>query len=452
MARDLTKGSIVKELLLMSIPTMIGFSAQMIYDLVDMFWIGHISTSAQASVGIFATIFWVVESLNEVIGTSSISLISQNYGKKDYKKTNLAIEQTITFKFLVAIIGAVLIAMFLKPLMSFFAEKEVVELGIKYGYIRLFFLPIMFSSFSVNTALRCIGDSKTPMYIMIFSSILNIILDPLLMFKVIPGTHIQGLNMGISGAAISTILSQGIAFIIGFYLLFSGKRGIKPSIFKLLKLDLEMDKKLITIGLPNGLEVFARNLSMVVILKFVSLFGTTVVAAYAVGGRLFGFVFMPLMGLSMGASSIIGQSLGANLIKRASKTAKLTAILASAITFAFMLLVIFKGTSLISFLNNDPQVISYGKDFMIFSSIGLIFVAYSFGLSSVFSASGYNLPFLFMSAGSRWLIQIPLLFIFIKILNLSLIWVWLSFAFGDFSEFLIATYFYKKGTWKKVRS
>ncbi|BBE30976.1 MATE family efflux transporter [Tepiditoga spiralis] len=452
MARDLTKGSIIKELLLMSIPTMIGFSAQMIYDLVDMFWIGHISTAAQASVGIFATIFWVVEALNEIIGTSSISLISQSYGKKDYEKTNLAIEQTITFKFVVAIIGAISIALFLKPLMGSFAKKEVVDLGIKYGYIRLFFLPIMFSSFSVNTALRCIGDSKTPMYIMIFSSILNIILDPFLMFKTIPGTSIQGLNMGISGAAVSTIISQSIAFIIGFYLLFSGKRGIKPSIFKLLKLNFKMDKKLITIGLPNGLEVFARNLSMLVILKFVSLFGTTVVAAYAVGGRIFGFVFMPLMGLSMGASSIIGQSLGANLTTRAAKTAKLTASLASLITFTFMLLVFFKGEVLISFLNSDAQVILYGKEFMIFSSIGLIFVAYSFGLSSVFSASGYNLPFLFMSAGSRWLIQIPLLFIFIKILNLPLIWVWLSFAFGDFFEFLISIYFYTKGKWKKIRT
>lgn len=84
----------------------------MIYDLVDLFWIGRISSDAIAGVTIFSTIFWVVESLNEIIGTSSISLISQAYGKKDSERTNLSIEQTISFKFLVAVVASAFLILF----------------------------------------------------------------------------------------------------------------------------------------------------------------------------------------------------------------------------------------------------------------------------------------------------------------------------------------------------
>jgi Na+-driven multidrug efflux pump len=187
MARDLTQGSILKNLLIMSIPTMIGYSAQMVYDIVDIFWIGRISGESIAGVTIFSTLFWLVEILNSIIGQSSISLISQSYGRKDDEGTAKAIEQTITFKFLVAVIAAVLVALFLKPSLSLFSnDPNVITAALDYGYIRLFFLPMMFSSYSVNTALRCIGDAKTPMYIMMLSSILNVLLDPLLMFDKFP--------------------------------------------------------------------------------------------------------------------------------------------------------------------------------------------------------------------------------------------------------------------------
>ncbi len=104
MSKKLTEDSLIKNLLYTSVPTMIGFGAQMLYDIVDLFWIGMISSQAVASVTIFSTLFWVVEAFNEIIGTSSVSLISQNFGRNDIKRTEQAIEQTMTFKFLVALL------------------------------------------------------------------------------------------------------------------------------------------------------------------------------------------------------------------------------------------------------------------------------------------------------------------------------------------------------------
>ncbi|ACJ75940.1 mate efflux family protein [Thermosipho africanus H17ap60334] len=436
----------------MGLPTAIGFSFQMFYDVVDLFWIGKISSEAIAGVGIFSTVFWVVEALNEVIGVSSISLISQSFGKKDYKRTNLAIEQTITFKFLVALLGSFFLYVFLKPILGLFSEEnEVISLGIEYGYIRIFFLPIMFSSYSVNTALRSIGDSKTPMNLMILSSILNIILDPIFMFEKVPILGLKGLNLGVSGAAWATIVSQTVAFLIGFYFLFSGIENIKPSIKGLFKLNWEIDKKLITIGLPNGFEVFMRNMSGAIILYFVSRYGTTAVSAYTIGGRIFGFLFMPLMGLLMGGSAIIGQTLGAEKVERAEKVAKVSGWLTATLTFIFVILIVVFAPEMMQLFTKESEIIDIGVLFLRYSVIGLVFLGYGIGISIVFTGSGYNMPYFFMSLFSRWIVQIPLMYIFSYILKLSIIWLWLSFTFGDIAEFLIAIYFYKKGDWKYKR-
>ncbi|MDK2945291.1 MATE family efflux transporter [Geotoga petraea] len=451
MTRDLTKGSIFKNLLVMSVPTMIGFSAQMVYDLVDIFWIGKISSDAIAGVTVFTTIFWVIEALNEIIGVSSISLISQAFGRKDIDETKVAIEQTITFKFIMAALAAIILSIFLEPIMSLFGEADLVNNGLEYGYIRMFFLPIMFSSYSVNTALRCIGDSYTPMYIMIFASIFNIVLDPIMMFETVPLLNIPGFNLGIFGAAVATIISQSIAFFMGFYILFSGRKGIKPSLKGLFRLNYHMDKELMTIGLPNGIEVFLRNISNTLVLGFVALYGNSAIAANGIAGRIFGFAFIPLIGFSMGGSTVVGQSLGANMVERSEKTTKIASLVSSSFMIIFTVVVVFFGNNIMSLFTQDPEVIKHGTEFLIYGSFGLVFLGYYFGMTTAFSGSGYNFPIFVSSIVSRWGVQIPILFIAISIFELPIIWVWLSYVFGDLTETFIGIIFYRQGKWKLKR-
>lgn len=452
MKRDLTRGSITGNLLAMSVPTMVGFSFQMIYDLIDMLWIGKISPGAIAGVTIFATVFWIIEVLNEIIGVSSISLISQNFGRKDMKATKISIEQTITFKFLVAIIAAIITLFFLEPAIRFFSNEEVVvKAALDYGYIRLFFLPMMFSSFSANTVLRCIGDAKTPMYIMAAMSVLNIVLDPILMFDKIPWLGISGFGLGVFGAAVATIISQSIAFALAMYILFSGKRGIKPTIRGLFRLHWPTDFKLLTIGLPNGMEVLIRNLSQAVILKLVASYGTLTVAAVGVAGRIFGLAFMPLIGISMGGATIVGQNLGINNVERAEKTSKTGAWLGTFFMVIFILVSALFGKQMMGVFNNDPVIVSLGASLLIWGSIGLSFIGFSFGLSTVFSGSGYTIPFVTSSFISKWLMQLPFLWLVVVVLKLEVTWIWASYLLGDLGEFIIMLLYYRKGKWKTRR-
>lgn len=451
-SNQLLEGNLKKNLIKLSLPTCLGFALQSLYDMVDMMWVGRISASAIAGVTIFSTVFWIVVVLNEIIGSSSISLITQSFGKNDIERTRRILEQTLTFKMLVAIIAAAIISIILEPLLWFFSkDEEVIKAALEYGYIRMFFLPIMFASYSVNTALRCLGDAKTPMNIMIISSIANIMLDPIFMFKEIPFIHIPGLNMGVFGAALATVISTIIAFGLGFYVLIKGQSVIKISLKGLFKLDWEIDKKLLTIGLPSGIEVLMRNLSSMITLKFVSIYGTDAVAAMGIGSKLLGFAFTPISGISMGSSTIVGQALGAEQINIAEETAKLSAKINIVMLSMLSSIAMLFPDKIMSLFTDVKSVIETGIPMIRIVIPSMILAGWAIGLGCVFTGSGHNTPYLLSSIISRWIVQIPILYIVTSLLNLSILYAWFSFITAEIGELLTIYYHYKKGLWKVNR-
>jgi len=452
MKRDLTTGNIYKNLWVMSIPSMLGYMAQMVYDLADIFWIGKLSGNAVAGVTIFTTVFWLFSAFNGIIGKSSVSIISQKFGAKDHVGAKEAIEQTFVFKWIVALISTVFLIFFIKPIVNMFSsDKTVIEQALSYGYIRIFFQPIMFSSFTVNTALRCLGNAKLSMNIMFVVSIINIILDPLFMFETIPFLNMPGLGMGVFGAGLATVISQTMAFLIGFIVLFSGKAHLKPRLKGLLKINWQIGKKLLTVGLPSGIETFLHSFSGTVVMFFVSSYGTAVVAAVGIVNRIVEFAFMPLVGLELGSTTIVGQNLGAENIKRAEKTAHASSLLSVVFMSLFVFISFMFGDKIVGIFSNDIQIIEIGSIILKYGSSGLAILAIGFGISPVFSGSGYNLPFLIASIVAKWVVQIPILFLFVHILKVDLNLVWFSIIFANATESIIYIIFYKKGKWKNKR-
>jgi len=450
--KDLTKGNIAKNLLIVSIPTMFGFFAQTLYDFIDMIWIGKISAQALAGVAIFSTIFWLADIFNEIIGISSVSLISQSYGAGQIDKTKEMIEQSIFFKMIVSAVMAIILIIILKPLSLFYTDDSTVMKHIlDYGIIRSFFLPFMFSSFSVNTAMRCTGDARHPMIIMTFTAFLNIILDPIFMFDTIPGTSLPGLGWGIQGAAIATVFSTFIAFSVGLFLLLTGKSYVKISFSGLFSLNKENVKKLIIIGLPSGLEMFFRQGGQFLLLKFVSFYGTHALATFGIGMRLFNVVFLPLLGLAMGGSAVAGQNLGANQINRTHQTALWTAFIGSIITGIIAAVTVIFPEQIIRLFVNNNQVVEIGKNMIYIIAPSFVAIALSMGLNTVFSGSGYNFPYLMSGIASRWLFQIPFSALVVYVFNLPIFFIWIGFLVSEFIELLVILIYYYQGRWKNTR-
>jgi putative MATE family efflux protein len=431
---------------------MAGMLLQAVYDLVDMIWIGYISPAAVAATTIFITLFWIVEVLNEIIGTSSVSLISQSYGTGDLERTRLAAEQTLIFKALLATIGAVLMLLVLQPAIGLFSkDPEVIRYGMEYGVIRLIFLPIFFSSYSVNTIFRCTGDAKTPMKLLIFSAILNMIADPLLMFDVIPGTSIRGLGWGMKGAAIATVGSITIAFVIGLLLLLKKDARFNIRLSHLFKLDLETDKKLFTIGLPAGFNLILRNIAGVITLKLIGMYGTAALAILGVATRIYQFGMMPAWGIMMGSGIIIGQNLGAEKSDRALQAVRLTTINCMLFVGFFASLAMLFPKQILSLFLGGVEISFEGMAFMRIIGPSMLIGAAGAGMGSAFTGSGENKPLLYSSLVSQYAMMIPYSLAVVLLFKLPIIWLWFAYLLGDGSEWLVRWLFYRKKKWLSRR-
>ncbi len=450
--RDLTKGNVTSNLIYMAMPAIFGSLAQTIYTLVDMFWIGKISASAVAAVTVSSSIFFLVWILSSIIGISSVSLISQYYGKKDIKGTEKAIEQTVVFKFIVGMITMGIMLFMLEPIVNFLTDDIVViEKALEYSKIQLFFLPIFFSQATMTTALRCIGDSTKPMVIMMVAAVMNMILDPILMFETVPIIGINGFGMGVAGASLASSLSSLIAFSIGMIILFGGFSNVKPKVAGLFTLDKKMDKKLLTIGLPVGFEMTAREFGGLIVMKFLASYGTVVLAAVGITFRLVSFAYMIMSGLSSGGGAIVGQNLGANNVARAEDTAYAAAKLGMIMIGSLTAIVMIFAPNIVKVFVEDPAVHSVGGIILRITMLGATIFSIALSLSCVFSGSGYNFPFMISSVVAKWIIQIPFLYITIVVYKLPFYVVPMSYFLSDTVESMILVGFFKKGVWKTYR-
>jgi len=444
---------ISKNLWRLAYPTMISAGLQNFYDIVDMVWVGQISKTALSGVTLFSSIYLLFTILNEVAGASSVSMISQNYGRGDMEKTQRIAEQTISFKVVLAVISGSLLALFLKPILWFFLpDQEVLNSALEYGWLRIFFIPVMFSSYSVNTIFRCTGDAKTPLHIMIISTIINLVLDPVFMFDIIPGTNIPGLGMGVFGAALATVTARSISFLYGFLILLSGRRKVKISFKGLFRLDKKIDTDLLLIGLPSGINSLVRSFAQVTIMKFVTVYGADAVALAGVGGKLSQFAFMPIFGFNMGGATLVGQSLGRDNVKEAKLTSKINAFMSASVVGIFAVIIMgTPQTFLRFFFPNDPSMLLQGSLMLRIFYPSFIILSMGLGLAVVFSGSGHTRPILYSTLGSRWFVQIPFLFLVVNILHLPLFAVWTSYIFSEAAEFMVILYHYRKGAWCNKR-
>ncbi len=449
MAHTSEKKSLLSGILTLSIPTMLGMMLDMAYEIVDMAWVAKLSINSVAAVTIFATIWWILDIVNSIVGTSSVTIISRYFGSGNREKTVEAIEQTIIFKFLLALIVGVLMSFIIPYILSPLAgNSQVLEESVIYGRIRLITLPLAFSSYSVNTALRCIGDARKPLYIMAISGVLNIILDPIMIFDVIPFIGVRGIGLGIAGAAYATVISQAAAFIVGLYILMSGKTFIKVGFKRGIYFVKALDKKLLTIGLPTGLEGLLRNLGYFVVMRFIASFGVGVVAAYGICIRIISLVIMPVFGLQMGSGVIVGQSLGSSDCARAEKTGYLTAKLSFWIMLVSgVILALFPGP-VMSIFTSGEDIIGIGSVFLRYYAVATLFMGPAGGLASILYGAGDNVPSMLAALTSVWLVQIPMLYFFIQVLRMNVEWVWISFIISYAVHFAMIAYFVRKGSWK----
>jgi putative MATE family efflux protein len=449
MTHTTDKKSLLKAIFALSIPTMLGMVFETLYELVDMGWVAKLSVDSVAAVTIFSTIWWILNIVNDIVGTSSVSIISRYHGSGNREKTVEAIEQTIIFKFLLAFIVGILMSFIIPYILKPLAVNEaVLQQAVIYGRIRLITLPLAFSSYTVNTALRCIGDGKKPLYIMALSGVLNMVLDPIMIFEEIPFIGLKGMGLGVAGAAYATVISQAAAFAVGLYILMSGKSFVTIRFKRGIYFVKSLDIKLLTIGLPTGLEGLLKNMGSFIIMRFIAAYGVGVVAAYGICMRIIMLIAMPIFGLQMGTSVIVGQNLGAGECQKAEKAGYMTAGVSFCLMLASGLVLVAIPGQIMNIFTESEEIIRVGISFLRCFALAALLMGPSGSLASILFGAGDNIPSLIGTLISVWLVQIPLMFVFVELLGFSVEWVWMTYVFEYAVQLVIIYYFVRKGKWK----
>jgi putative MATE family efflux protein len=438
--RDLTTGSILGNVLYMGIPSMIGFAAMTVYELTDMFWVARIGTEEVAAVTLFAAFAWVISSINSLVGSGSVAVISRRFGERDVDGTRNAIEQTLVMKFLIgipmAIVGYLTIGHILALMTD---EPRLIKLGIDYGRIFFLGLPFMFTSYTCYTALRGIGDAPRAMHIMLFSTGLNMALDPLFIVK---------FGLGVQGAAIATVISAICAVGVGVWVLRTEAGGVKIKIRR-FRFDLVCMFQILKIGFPPFIESIARSVAFWLLAIFVAFYGTVIVASYGICMRIIEVGIVFAVGLELGASAIVGQNIGAKKPDRAESTARNAALLALGLSVALSLGEIVFGEQIMNLFGKSEEVRIRGAEVLIYFAICQPFIATAIAISSAFYGSGNTWPPTITGLLSSWAVQIPLTAISVYILGFGPEAMWIIMILANSLYLGILVVWFGRGKWKE---
>ncbi|MFT4803371.1 MAG: putative MATE family efflux protein [Sediminicola sp.] len=442
-----TEGKILSSLVSLAIPIILANILHTAYQLIDTFWLGRLGANAVAAVSISFPILFLILSIGAGLTLAGTVMVANYKGDDNQKQVNYSSSQTVIVIFFISIILAVFGYFTAAPLMKLIgAGPEVLSDSISYFQVSSFGFVFLFMFFVFQSLMRGIGNVMFPMYIVLTTVLLNLILDPLFIFGwgYLPA-------YGVAGAAIASVITQGISAVIAMAILFRGKMGIHISLSDMC-FDFPWIKKMFKLGIPSSMEQSSRAASLTVMVMLVTGFGSEVVAAYGIGARVLSLVIVPALGFAMATTTLVGQNVGARKIKRASKIGDLSAKIAFFGLTAIGILLFFLAEPITRFfIPGDEQVIQDGALFIkiMAPSFGLLGVQQV--LNGVFNGAGFTAASLLISVFSLWMVRFPFAFMLSHNTDLEAAGIWWAFPISNLIAAIIAFTYYKMGYWK-VRS
>jgi len=438
----------VKTMFLLGLPIMVSQILFTLYNMADTFWLGHLpqteSGSAVAGLQVSFPIIWFLVSFALGFGFAGIALIAQYTGANDKKNANYASAQILTFLTL----AGILVGVFGFFVMSYIAKlitnaTQVSSVAVKYMKVYFVGVPFLFISAAFQNILSAKGDNVTPMQISIVTNFLNIILDPFLIFGwwIFP-------RMTVVGAALATVITEMIAALVAIYFLFSGKRGVKITLSD-LKIDFDWFKRIFKIGLPAAIGNSGASFGFVVLTGLIGRLSNAEVAlaAYGIGDRAIHIIFVVVEGIGAAIVTMIGQNLGAGLIERAEKIAKIGIKLEFGITLieSALIFAVRKGIFQL-FIPGNTAVIQEGSKFLTIFILGLPFFGLFSAVAGVFRGSGHNLEPMIGDLLRLWGLRLPLSYILSRYYGSSGIW-W-GMTLSNIISAIVIYILFTFGNWK----
>jgi len=437
--KNLTEGHSGSLIFKFAIPMLIGNVFQQSYNIVDSIVVGrYVGKEALAAVGASFPLIFMLISFVVGVAMGTTIIISQYYGAKDMKMVKRAIETMYIVLFVASIVVTILGITLSGPIFRLINLPEaVMPQAITYFNVYLTGMIFFFGFNGISSVLRGLGDSKTPLYFLVISTVMNMILVML---------FVAVFKWGVAGAAWATVISQAGAFITGIIYLNRTHEVVKLNSLKLV-FDKAIFKKSLMIGLPTGLQQTFVSMGMLAVTRIVNGFGTDVIAAYSVAIRLDSLAGMPAMNFGAALSTFVGQNLGANKPERIKQGFKATFLMSGTLALFTSLLVIVFRQPLMHLFTDDAAVIAIGADYLVIVSSFYIFFSTMFVIGGVMRGAGDTLIPMFITLFALWVIRIPAAWIMSRYFGVDGIW-W-SIPLAWFIGMALSYLYYLKGNWKK---
>ena len=354
--RDMTSGSIIKQLLLFAMPLMLGNVFQLLYNTVDVFVVGKfVGTEALAAVGSTTMIVNMAVFFFNGFSIGAGVIIGQYFGARDTKRLHQAVETTMAMTFIICVLFTAAGYCMVNSMLRFMATPDDV-MNDATIYLHIYFLGIAgLLIYNMGSGiLRAVGNTVMPLFFLILTSLLNIVLD--LAFVI-------GLHAGIAGVAYATILSQFISAVLVLGLL-TRTREIYRFSWKDMRIETDLLKMIFSVGLPAGIQSVITAFSNVFVQAYVNVFGSACMAGWGCYNKLDQFIMLPMQSMSMAATTFVSQNIGAGKEERANEGTVKAVSISVLVTGAVALGLFLFAEGAVGLFTNDPAVIDFGALFL----------------------------------------------------------------------------------------
>jgi putative MATE family efflux protein len=416
----------------LSIPSIIAMMVQALYNIVDTIFVGKgVGMLGIGGIAIGFPMHMLVIAIAQTVGVGGASRISRRMGAGDMDGAALTYGNMVILAEIIGFIILIVSMVFMEPLLRFFGATEEI-LPYSVAYFRIIFLvtPILTFAFISNDAVRAEGNAKVAMATMLMGSILNIILDPIFIF---------GLNMGIRGAAIATVISMTSTGIFLVLYLVSGRSEIPVGI-RYIRFRLNIAREILAVGSSSFAMAGAMSFTMALVNNTLRALGGSVeIATLGIIHRMFSIIFMPVMGLTHGMQPVVGFNFGAGQYDRVKQGIKLAGIASVLISSTGFLIMMIFPQFIMGLFSKEPELLEVGKNALRYCILGLPLAGLQMIGGAIFQALGKSVHALILTLSRQVLILIPLVIVLPRFIGLN--GVWISFPAADSLSFILTLAF-----------
>ena len=444
--QDFTVGSIPRAVFLLATPMVLEMLMESLFAIVDVFWVTRLGANAVATVGLTESVLTLFFSVSLGISLSTTAMVARRIGEKDRDGASIAAVQAILLGIVLALamgFPGVCFAPDLLRLMG--APADLIATGHRYTSIAFSGCVPLMLLFLNNAIFRGAGDAAVAMRVLWMANLINLTLDPCLIFGLGPFPA-----LGVTGAAVSTLIGRGCGVVYQLWLLGRGDGRIAIRI-EHLRVVPRVIASLVRVSITGILQFLVGHVSWVFLVRIISSFGSVAVAGYTIGIRIFIFVLLPSWGLSGAAATMVGQNLGAHKPDRAQRAVFLTGLYN--MLFLGLVAVFFIGTpgAIVHLFTIDAAVSAYATDCLRVVGLGNLAYAWGMVMLQAFNGAGDTVTPTLINVLGFWFCEIPLAWV----LAFRAQWhVHGVFAAIPISEALIALMglaMFSQGAWKRKR-